>query len=342
MESPAVTIPPAEPTPAEPTFAEPTFTEPTRLAPTPVAPPRPAAPRVAIAAGALALVLGAAGMATLAGTDAARPAGADTSASPAPQAIPGGAAPAPAQPDQASGAAARSDAARSDAEGHSLAAANGTEAATSASSGSSGAAGRRDDSGRIGRWQQMGHEHSGLPAERRAAASPFGVLLLGDSSLTRTRPGLVAALAGRPATWDHWNGRPTHGSVDVAAAIDGAGRLPRTLVVLSGSNDIFFPDGFAAQVERLMSIAGPTRRVVWVAPYVRRPKFAEADRRNSAAIDSQLDAAAARHPNLHVVDWAGHVRALPPAEAAALMPDGAHPSPAGCAQLTRMIVATLS
>ena len=167
------------------------------------------------------------------------------------------------------------------------------------------------------------------------------MLLIGDSSLTRTRPGLVAALSGRPVTWDHWNGRPTHGSVDVAAAIDGAGRLPRTLVVLSGSNDVFFPDAFAAQVERLLSVAGPSRRVVWVAPYVRRPKFADADAHNSAAIDAQLAAAAARHPNLHVVDWAGHVRALSAADAAALMPDGAHPSPAGCAQLTRMIVAAL-
>lgn len=199
----------------------------------------------------------------------------------------------------------------------------------------------RYDSGRIGRWQEMGHERSTPAAERAAAAAPAGALLVGDSSLTRTRPQLVAALAPRPLTWDHWNGRPTHGSVDVVAAIDGARRLPATIVLMSGSNDIFSPGEFPAQIDKLLSIAGPTRRVVWVAPYVARPRHSVADVHNTRAIRADLLRAARRHANLRVVDWADHVLALPAVEQRRLMPDGAHPSPAGCAALTRLIVAAM-
>lgn len=197
------------------------------------------------------------------------------------------------------------------------------------------------DSGRIGHWQRMGNEHAGEALEARAGASPRGITLLGDSSLTRARPDLMRALRGRPVAWDQWNGRPTHGAVDVAAALDGAKRLPATIVLMSGSNDIFFPDSFAPQIEKLMSIAGPKRRVVWVAPYVKRPRFAAPDEHNTRRLRDDLLAAAGRHPNLTVVDWAQHVLDLPEADQRRLMPDGAHPSPAGCRQLTRLITAQL-
>ncbi|GAB95099.1 hypothetical protein BJY21_004192 [Kineosphaera limosa] len=198
------------------------------------------------------------------------------------------------------------------------------------------------DSGRIGHWQRMGHEHSPEQAEQRAGTSARGVSLLGDSSLTRARPDLVKALDGRPVAYDHWNGRPTHGTVDVVAALDGAKRLPNTLVLLSGSNDVFFPAGLAPQIERLMTIAGPDRTVVWVTPYVKRPRHADADEHNTRRLRDDLLAAAAKHPNLHVVDWAEHVLALPAAGQKRLMPDGAHPSPQGCRELAALISAKLA
>lgn len=198
------------------------------------------------------------------------------------------------------------------------------------------------DSGRIGRWQEMGHGASSIAVERRVASTPSGVLLLGDSSLTRARPELLKALAGRPVSWNQWNGRPTAAAVDVAAAIDGVGRLPSTIVLLSGSNDVFFPEGFAYQVERLMAIAGPQRRVVWVAPYVVRPRYAPADEHNSRGLRADLLAASQHQRNLHVVDWSGHVLALDDAARRARMPDGAHPSALGCEELARLIAAVVT
>ena len=115
-----------------------------------------------------------------------------------------------------------------------------------------------------------------------------------------------------------------------------------SIVLLSGSNDVFFPEGFAHQVERLMAIAGPQRRVVWVAPYVVRPRYAPADEHNSRGLRADLLAAAQHHRNLHVVDWSGHVLALDDAARRARMPDGAHPSALGCEELSRLIAAVVT
>ncbi len=196
-------------------------------------------------------------------------------------------------------------------------------------------------SGRIGPWQQMGHVASPERAVRQVAAEPRGVVLIGDSLATRIRPALSKALGKRPLVWDHWNGRPTHGSVDVVAALDQAGRLPQTLLMLSGSNDVFDPLRFATQVDRTMEIAGPKRTVIWAVPTVRRAKFADADVHNSAIIGAALRRAAATYPNLTLLDWDGHLEKLPEAQARALMPDGVHPSPAGCVELARLIAAEL-
>lgn len=111
--------------------------------------------------------------------------------------------------------------------------------------------------------------------------------------------------------------------------------------MLSGSNDVFDPLRFATQVDRTMEIAGPKRTVIWVVPTVRRAKFADADVHNSAIIGAALRRAAATYLNLTLLDWDGHLEKLPEAQARALMPDGVHPSPAGCVELARLIAAEL-
>ncbi|MDO5711191.1 MAG: hypothetical protein Q4P32_05560 [Micrococcales bacterium] len=196
-------------------------------------------------------------------------------------------------------------------------------------------------SGLIGPWQQMGHSRSAQQADRQAATDPRGVFLVGDSLATRVRPALTKALGKRPVAWDHWNGRPTHANVDVFEALEQAHHLPQTLLVLSGSNDVFDPLRFATQVDRLLEIAGTKRQIVWAVPSVRRAKFADADTHNSRIIEAALRRAASTNPNLRLVDWAGHVAALPPARAAQFMPDGVHPSPAGSVELSKLIVADL-
>jgi hypothetical protein len=82
-----------------------------------------------------------------------------------------------------------------------------------------------------------------------------------------------------------------------------------------GSNDIFDPPVFAAQVERALRIAGPDRTVYWVDVQVSRtdePAAVQvADQRNSEWINLQLEQAALQHPNLRIVHWAEFLAANP-------------------------------
>lgn len=200
------------------------------------------------------------------------------------------------------------------------------------------------DSGRIGAWQQLGHAHAAHDIAQRAAKDPRGVLLLGDSMASRVRPVLAPMLTSRQrsVTWDHWNGRPTHGSVDALAALDGQGLQPRTIVVLSGSNDVFEPGALTPQIERLLRMTGPHRQIYWVVPRVERPSWREADLHNSGLVEEALTSAASRHTNLHLVPWGRHLAGRSAHERTAFAPDGVHPSAAGVTALNELILEHLA
>lgn len=199
-------------------------------------------------------------------------------------------------------------------------------------------------SGPIGPWQRYGHASSEREGFEAAAADPSGVLLIGDSVAARIRDDLARALheQRRPLSWDHWNGRPTHGAADTLVALDAAGHQPRTLVVVSGENDIFEPYLFATQVERFMRTAGPQRQVHWLVPLVSRPDYTEADIANSARLAEVLVDASMRHPNLHLIEWRDHLTQLDDATRTKLMPDGVHPSPVGSEEMVRLTMGSLS
>lgn len=198
-------------------------------------------------------------------------------------------------------------------------------------------------SGPIGPWQRYGHDSSSERIFAETAADPGGVLLIGDSVAARIRDDFADALraTNRPMSWDHWNGRPTHGAADTLVALAAAGHQPATLVVVSGENDIFEPYLFAVQIERVMRVAGPQRAVHWVIPVVRRPAHVEADLANSQRLIDALSAAARRHPNLHLVDWAGVLAATDDAGRERLAPDGVHPSPEGSLEMVRLVTGSL-
>lgn len=198
-------------------------------------------------------------------------------------------------------------------------------------------------SGPIGPWQHYGHASSEKESFERVAADPGGVLLIGDSVAARIRGDLNQALREqrRPMSWDHWNGRPTHGAADMLVALDAAGHQPATLVVVSGENDIFEPYLFATQVERVMRTAGPARQVHWIVPMVSRRASSEPDLANSARLAEMLVASAARHPNLHLVQWRDHLARADEETRRRLMPDGVHPSPEGSAEMARLIMGSL-
>ena len=99
-----------------------------------------------------------------------------------------------------------------------------------------------------------------------------------------------------------------------------------------GTNDIFDPPAFGAQVERAMAIAGPKRTVYWVNVEVSRFRQSAdvqaADRANSAWINQQLEEAAARHPNLKIIHWSEFLNSQP-AGPGKYLRDGVHTSRAG-------------
>jgi hypothetical protein len=76
----------------------------------------------------------------------------------------------------------------------------------------------------------------------------------------------------------------------------------------SGSNDIFDPPKFAAQVDRAMSIVGENRTLYWInLQVVRKAQTATvqlADQRNSSWLNMQLYDAQERYPNLRIIRWA--------------------------------------
>ncbi|WP_427887981.1 hypothetical protein ACQHIV_33265 [Kribbella sp. GL6] len=155
-------------------------------------------------------------------------------------------------------------------------------------------------------------------AEVRHVVTSDGIILFGDSIAVQDGAALGRLLEQRLGTsfaQYSWAGQPTSAAVDELAAWAKAYGLPRRIVMAVGSNDIFDPAAFGAQVERALKIAGPQRTVYWVDVQVARTDKPEAvqvaDQRNSEWIDLQLEQALPQHPNLRIVHWAEFLAAHP-------------------------------
>ncbi|MFF0339701.1 hypothetical protein [Kribbella sp. NPDC004875] len=172
-------------------------------------------------------------------------------------------------------------------------------------------------SGTLGSWTTNNRAISSAAEVRRAVATD-GVVLFGDSIAVQDG-GALGRLLGRQLGTSFaeytWAGQPTASAVGELAAWARTYGLPRRIVMAVGSNDIFDPPGFAAQVERALRIAGPRRTVFWVDVQVSRtdePAAVQlADQRNSEWINLQLEQARAAHPNLRIVPWAEFLAAHP-------------------------------
>ncbi|WP_238153000.1 hypothetical protein [Kribbella speibonae] len=172
-------------------------------------------------------------------------------------------------------------------------------------------------SGALGSWQANNRVISSSAEVRHVVASD-GVVLFGDSIAVQDGAALGRLLGqqlGTSFAQYSWAGQPTSAAVDALEQWSRSYGLPRRIVMAVGSNDIFDPPAFAAQVERALRIAGPQRSVVWVDVQVSRtdePTVVQvADQRNSEWINLQLSQAASRHPNLRIVHWAEFLAAQP-------------------------------
>jgi hypothetical protein len=172
-------------------------------------------------------------------------------------------------------------------------------------------------SGTLGPWAANRRVVSSSADVRHVVATD-GVVLFGDSIAVQDGAALGRLLGkdlGTSFAQYSWAGQPSAAAVDELASWARTYGLPRRIVMAVGSNDVFDPPAFTAQVERALRIAGPGRTVYWVDVQVARtdePAAVQvADQRNSAWIDLQLEQEQLRHPNLRIVHWAEFLAAHP-------------------------------
>ena len=184
-------------------------------------------------------------------------------------------------------------------------------------------------SGELGPWEGLSKAISD-PATIRQVRDQNGLFMFGDSIAVQDGYTLAQRLKARTGDLlavHNWSGRPTEPAVDALAEWARTYGLPGRVLMATGSNDIFIPPAFAAQVDRALSIAGPTRTVHWVNTQVARtgqPAAVQlADQRNSAWINLQLADARRRHPNLRIIGWAEFLAAKP-SRLTAYLRDGIH------------------
>lgn len=182
---------------------------------------------------------------------------------------------------------------------------------------------------------------------RAAAAAANGCLIIGDSIATYVVTDLVADLRrtrGETCVYDTWPGRATEGTANALLDIKRRIGLPPRVIVMSGTNDIFNPPLFETQMNRLVDGVGADHHLIWVSTFdSRRPASPQsaADERNTAWINTVLQARAARTPSMRIVAWDALFRANS-ANVDALLPDGVHPNAAGVEAMVGLVRASLS
>lgn len=147
---------------------------------------------------------------------------------------------------------------------------------------------RNNCSGVLGSWS--GYAHANFGDLTDVDGDPQAdVVIVGDSITTATYPELTAWLSARGKTLagNYWSGRPTTPAVDWALSLS---TKPKTLVMASGTNDIFGPQVMAGQVARLKAWADtpPVTRLIWVDVQAARPATALCDQRNSMWVNAQI------------------------------------------------------
>ena len=203
-------------------------------------------------------------------------------------------------------------------------------------------------SGTLGTWTDKARRIS-TATTCRNAVSKGGVFMFGDSIAVQDGKHLAEQLYARDGSVlavHNWAGRPTGPAVDALEQWASAYGLPDRILMATGSNDIFAPPGFRAQVDWAIRIADG-RTLVWVDVHVSRwsqPAAVQvADQRNSGWVNSQLGEAAADWSNLRIVRWAERLAGKPGYRIPAYLSDGVHTSvPLGRAARNAMIVEALT
>lgn len=203
-------------------------------------------------------------------------------------------------------------------------------------------------SGELGDWTILGKAIAS-EATITYVRDHDGVYMFGDSIAVQDGKALATRLlsrTGKTLAVHNWSGRPTAPAVDALQSWAAKYGLPRRILMATGTNDIFNPPAFAAQVDRTMKIAGPQRTVIWVNTQIARTAKSAtvqlADQRNSAWVNSQLSDAQKKYPNLHIVRWAEYLAAKP-TRLTMYLREGVHTTvPSGQASRNELIVQAIA
>lgn len=203
-------------------------------------------------------------------------------------------------------------------------------------------------SGTLGSWAN-GTRAISTETQTRRVVETNGVYMFGDSISVQDGKSLAIRLLNRDGSQmavNNWSSRPTSGAVDALQQWASTYGLPRRILMASGSNDIFDPPKFAAQVDRAISIVGQNRTLFWVdLQVVRTAQTAAvqlADQRNSCWLNMQLYDAQKKYPNLRIIRWAEWLW-VKPYRLANYLRDGVHPSvPLGQDARNELIVQSLT
>lgn len=198
-------------------------------------------------------------------------------------------------------------------------------------------------SGELAPWQTKRRVISD-PRHIQRVVRTNGVVMFGDSLAIQDTPALTRQLTARTGdllATHNWAGHPSGPATDVLETWARTYGLPNRILMAVGTNDIFNPPAVAANVERVMSIVGRRRTVVWVTVAVERRRTVEPDRANSAWVNRQLRAAERKHPNLKLARWAEFL-AADPSPSKRYLRDGAHTTPVGQKIRNELIVQALA
>lgn len=200
----------------------------------------------------------------------------------------------------------------------------------------------RYGSGTLDSWAGYS-ERISTPQIIRAVVAQDGILAFGDSIGVSTFADLAGRLhsSGTRLAMNAKSGRPTAPTVDILSRWATIYHLPKRILMAVGTNDIFNPPAFAAQINRVMTITGPDVVVYWPEIHVSRWEQSAgvqvADQRNSDWLNVQLHTAAARHPNLRIISWASFLAQKPASRIGAYLSDGVHPTATGMAARNLLI-----
>lgn len=177
-------------------------------------------------------------------------------------------------------------------------------------------------SGTLGDWSGLQHGYYNPSGK---AFADVDLLLIGDSITTRGMnefASLMKTAHNADVAVNYWSGRPTTPAVDYLLS---ATKLPKRVIMATGTNDIMDPSVMSAQIQRVLANLSARPEPVmlwWVDVQASRPAYAVADQRNAGWVNTQIHDAIGP---LQTIPWFRWFASSPGRIQTYISSDGIHP-----------------